>query len=63
MTNIKTSKPTEQAKAETVRRTRGRNYYASLRLEGFSVPTNHISTVTTDSYKEEIIAKYRQLTS
>lgn len=63
MAKIKSDRPSMQAKVELVRRTRGRNYSASLRLEGFEVSTSCNSAVASISHKEEVIAKYKQLAS
>lgn len=60
MANIKISGVSLQNKIEFVRRTRGRNYSASLRLEGFTVTTARNTTVSA-SHKDEVIAKYKQL--
>lgn len=60
MTKIKTGRPSSQIKLDAVRRTRGRNYSASLRLEGFTVSTVRNSTPASVTYKEEVIAKYKQ---
>lgn len=61
MANIKTGKPSIQAKVDVIRRTRGRNYSASLRLEGFSLSSPPAVKSVSVSCKEELIAKYKQL--
>lgn len=61
MAKVTVTRPSMQAKVELVRRTRGRNYSASLRLEGFTVSTIRNSEPASISYKEEVIAKYKQL--
>lgn len=61
MEKVNVTRPSMQAKVELVRRTRGRNYSASLRLEGFKVSATRKYESASISYKEEVIAKYKQL--